>query len=166
MTTSFLGIPVDGDIVRGSHRKEQRPLEDLAPLMQAVLDDDGIACFGWTQYTPYFNDGEECIFSAGTVWVARHEDVPDIGSYALDVGFGGRLGEYEGGNWQLDETGCRALVGAEYKGPDQARYDRCIRLNNAIESGAFDDVLLAAFGDHAEITIRRDGITVEFYEHD
>jgi len=173
-TTSFLGIPIDGDIVRAERNVRQRPLEDLAPLMQAVLDDDGIACFGWRQYTPYFNDGEPCVFSAHGVWAARPEDLDENGERdrdaELDVDYGGHHGSYEGGEWVNNpETGDGlpyVRVGARYVGPDKARYDRLLAVNDAIDSGAFDDVLLDAFGDHAEITVKRDGITVEFYEHD
>ena len=166
-TPTFLGIPVDGDIVRAERKAQQRPLEELAPLMQAILDDDGIACFGWTQYTPYFNDGDPCVFSAHAVWAARPED-GDFDKDRLDVLYSGHLGSYEGGEWVPDpeNPNRRIRVGAVYEGPDQARYDRCTALDAAIDSGQFDDVLLDAFGDHAEITVRRDGITVEFYEHD
>lgn len=34
------------------------------------------------------------------------------------------------------------------------------------ESGAFDTVLLKHFGDHAMVTVRKDGIEVEYYSHD
>lgn len=174
MTTSFLGIPVDGDIVRAEARTRQRPLDELAPLIQALLDDDGIACFGWRQYTPYWNDGDPCVFSACGTWAARPEDAAkaDEDGYfdksSLDVDFGSPLGSYEGGKWVPDPEGSgrNVRVGARYVGPDQARYDRCVKLSAAIDSGAFDDVLLEAFGDHAEITVKRSGITVESYDHD
>jgi hypothetical protein len=178
-TQSFLGIPIDGEIVRAERKVQQRPLADLAPLLQAVLDDDGIACFGWHQFTPYFNDGDPCVFSAGSVWVARHEDLrdgdPDDEDYgdeidkdALGMDFGSPLGSYEGGEWVPDPENPpgNIRVGAHYEGPDKARYDRCLALADAVDSGVFDDVLLEAFGDHAEITVKRDGITVDFYEHD
>lgn len=170
-TRTFLGIPVDGTITEGSKRAEQRPLADLQPILQAVLDDDTIARFGWTQYTPYFNDGEPCVFSAHGVWVARHEDIDEDGEVDtddLDVSYGTRLGSYEGGEWVADPDNprFRKRVGARYEGPDQARYDRCMELYRAIDSGAFDDVLLEAFGDHAEVIVKRDGIEVEFYSHD
>lgn len=174
-TQSFLGIPVDGDIVRADRSVPQCPIEELAPLLQAVLDDSGIAQFGWHQYTPYFNDGDPCIFMVGEVWVARHEDMRGGGedgegdeAERLSVSFGDHLGTYEGGTWvsDPDDPNRRNRVGAHYEGPDQARYDRCKALADAIDSGAFDEVLLDAFGDHAEITVKRDGITVEFYEHD
>ncbi len=174
-TRTFLGIPVEGDINEGSKRTPQQPLEDLQPLLQALLDDDGIACFGWHQYTPFFNDGDPCVFSASSVWVARPEDLdpeadeddePDTDG--LDVSYCTHLGKYTGGEWVPDpeNPGQKKKVGATYEGPDQDRYDRCLALNGAIESGAFDDVLLGAFGDHAEITIRRSGIQVEYYGHD
>ena len=36
--TNFLGMPVSGDITQGSSRTEQKPIEELAPLFQALLD--------------------------------------------------------------------------------------------------------------------------------
>jgi len=172
MTMTFLGIPVEGDIA-STKRTPQRPLEDLAPLMQALLDDDGIARFGWRQYTPYFNDGDACEFSAGSLWVARPEDLdPDdpetVDAEELDVDYGSPLGSYEGGEWvpDPDNPGCNHRVGMTYSGPDRDRYDRCKALSAAIDSGQFDNVLLEAFGDHANISVAREGITVECYEHD
>ena len=173
MTNSFLGIPVEGDITEADKRTPQRPLAELAPIMQAVLDDEGITAFGWHQYTPYFNDGDPCVFSTYGVWAARIEDVdpddPDtFDGDDLDIDYGNRLGGYEGGEWvpDPDNVPFNKRVGAQYVGPDQARFDRCKALSSAIDSGAFDDVLLEAFGDHAAVTVKREGITVEFYSHD
>lgn len=161
MTTNFLGIPVDGDIVRHGDRKTQRPLEEFAPILQAMLDDDGVIEFGWRQYTPYFNDGEPCVFSTHSVWVRTlaDEHVEDL--YDLEVDYNHpSIGERP-----VTWKGNQREYGA-YEGPDEARYDRCLTLHAAVDGGEFYDVLLAAFGDHAEITVRRDGIKVEFYDHD
>lgn len=50
---SFLGLPVTGqdpdDDIRYS---PPRPLAELEPRFRAVLDDEGIAEFGWTQADP------------------------------------------------------------------------------------------------------------------
>ncbi|MGR6922619.1 hypothetical protein ACU635_50910 [[Actinomadura] parvosata] len=163
-TKSFLGIPVVGDINEGGKRPKQRPIEDLAPLMQAVLDDPTIVEFGWTQYTPYFNDGDPCVFGVrGEIWVRTVTDQDVDDKYELEVSrYGGHpsLGE-RGRTWSGS-----TYVEKPYEGPDEARYDRCLALNDAIEGGEFLDVLLDAFGDHAEITVRKDGIQVEFYQHD
>jgi hypothetical protein len=46
----FLGLPVTGeDPVDDIRRGRPRPLGELAPLFRAVLEDEGVAEFGWTQ---------------------------------------------------------------------------------------------------------------------
>ncbi|WP_433233834.1 hypothetical protein [Actinomadura nitritigenes] len=162
MTTSFLGIPVDGEIVQ-SDRKPQRPLEEFSPILQAVLDDPTIVEFGWRQYTPYFNDGDPCVFGAYGVWVRTDADEQDADQYDLEVDYhhptlGRRPRAYNSGTREYEDE--------PYEGPDEARHDRCRALHEAVESGEFHDVLLEAFGDHAEVTVRREGIRVEFYSHD
>lgn len=66
----------------------------------------------------------------------------------------------------MGEGSERRYTRVGYEGPDEARFDRCMELNRALESGAFDNVLLEHFGDHAMITVRKDGIEVKFYDHD
>ncbi len=179
--TSFLGIPVDGDITRGDKRTPQKDLSELEPLMRAVLADEYIHSFGWTQYTPYFNDGDPCVFSVGEPWFRTVDDVKDKTSESEDdededyerenddsfsVGYGEHptLGkrEYEYvGDWPD-----RVKVMGAYVGGHEASYDRCLALHDAIDSGAFEDVLLEAFGDHARVTVRASGISVDEYSHD
>jgi hypothetical protein len=178
---------VDGEICRGDSRVPQRPLDELAPLMQALLDDDGIEWFGWYQYTPYFNDGEPCIFNVyeslavmpvisdvtaaaecqqcqhslteqelycGMCGAARHTQRDEIAENVWDgIQPSGALGK-------------RDYKTSKYSGPDEARFDRCLALQSALGSGAFDDVLLEHFGDHARITVSRVSIKVEEYAHD
>jgi hypothetical protein len=162
MTTNFLGIPVAGDIIRGEHRKSQRPLEEFAPILQAVLDDPTVTEFGWRQYTPYFNDGDACVFGASQVWVRTDADA-DTDQGDLDIDYnhpsiGKRQRTWNRATSEFDY--------APYEGPDESRYDRCTALGDAIDGGEFDDVLLTAFGDHADVTVRRAGIKVETYDHD
>jgi hypothetical protein len=169
-TRNFLGIPVEGDITQGATRVDQKPIEELQPILQAVLDDPTIVEFGWRQYTPYFNDGEPCEFSASGLWVRTNadKDVEDDYEYELEMWNHPSLGKVttEWGDATDPETGRRVVVSQTYEGPDRARYDRCKALEQAIEGGAFEHVLLEAFGDHARITVQRTGIEVEFYDHD
>ncbi|MFI7096391.1 hypothetical protein [Streptomyces lydicus] len=165
MTSSrnFLGIPVRGDITAGATRVDQKPIEELRPIMQAVLDDPTIIEFGWRQYTPYFNDGDPCEFSVYGLWVRTEADQgDDVDEYDLEVVGHRTLGRVPG-TWN-EET--RTYERGTYEGPDEARYVRVHALGGAIQGGAFEDVLLDAFGDHASITVRRTGIQVDFYEHD
>jgi hypothetical protein len=60
----------------------------------------------------------------------------------------------------------RRKVYGPYEGDHQQSFTACAALADAIDSGAFEDVLLEAFGDHARVTVRAAGITVDTYEHD
>lgn len=174
-TNSFLGILVEGDIVRRDPKIKQRPLEEFAPILQAVLDDESIVEFGWHQYTPHFNDGDPCEFGVGSPWFRTVQNVA-----ASKPADGEDDGEDDGETWQLELCSNTTLGErrrtwnrekkdweyGDYVGTDAARYDRCQALKDAMGSGAFDEVLLAAFGDHAEVTVKRDGIQVDFYSHD
>jgi hypothetical protein len=146
--TNFLGIEVKGDITRGDKRTAQRPLSDLEPLIRAVLDDPTIKAFGWTQYTPYYSDGEPCTFGVQTPWFLttadpEPDDVDKLYDYEIHIYSDhpslGRAGE---------------------------RFRRVQALSEAIDGGAFEYVLLEAFGDHAEVIVRASGITVDYYSHD
>jgi hypothetical protein len=155
-TTNFLGIPIDGDITRGANRTEQRPLSDLEPALRAVLDDPLIVEFGWRQYTPYFNDGDPCVFSPGELWFRTTQDED---TSELELWYHPTLGAQR---WSA-ATGTHLDV---ERSPDVvATRTRCEKLSALINSDAFDEVLLDAFGDHARVTVRRTGISVDFYEH-
>lgn len=158
--TSFLGIPVTGDIVR-SDRKNQRPLGELAPLLQVVVDDPFVVEFGWTQYTPYFNDGDACEFGVhGEVWFRTIEDAAVEDTYALAGSSHPTIGTR---HWNSDT---RSYENVPLSPEKRAVHDRCQALNDAIEGGDFLDVLLKAFGDHAEVTVTKDEIKVGSYSHD
>lgn len=170
-TTSFLGIPIHGEITRGEKRASQRPLEEFSPILQAVLDDPGIGFLGWYQYTPYFNDGDPCVFGASGFW-AEPSDVKtprlseDDEEYedAIEDAFGDRHQDFDYDKRWGERDGYRGK--GPYSGPDEARWDRLQALNSAIEDGEFDDVLMEAFGDHAIVMVTREGIRVEEYSHD
>jgi hypothetical protein len=159
---TFLGLPVEGDINEGATRKDQRPLEDLQPILQALIDDETIIEFGWRQYTPYFNDGDPCIFDARSAWVRTTADDEDTRSSWLDVYGHPSLGKRP----HVWDATNNSYHDGPYEGHDEARYDRCHAFRRAVNGGEFLDVLAEAFGDHADVTIRRDGIQVEFYDHD
>ena len=208
--TNFLGIPVTGDFNPGARSKPQKSKDEFAPLIQAVLDDPFIAEFGWKQYTPYFNDGDPCVFSAYGVWFRTAKDTPkpapevvvdnvtrillDRASGVLSVENAAMLKnlvmealrkeaeqateddeddcDYE--ELEIDShpiLGTRRWVGGRYedivRSPEViATAEKCEALASAIESGEFDNVLMQAFGDHCEINVTREGITINDYSHD
>jgi hypothetical protein len=163
---NFLGIPIDGNITRAK-RTPQRPREEFEPLVRTLLEDPYIAEFGWHQYTPYFNDGDPCVFGATGLWVRTRDDA-------------GRADPSDDEDYDEDDTerlalwGTHPSLGSEEGWGDDRRYvgDReqlwraATTLSSGIESGAFDDVLLSLFGDHARVTVRKDRVVVDEYSHD
>lgn len=81
----------------------------------------------WSQYTPYFNDGEECTFSS-------NHDYAEIEGEGIKDG---------------DET---------YRAIEED-------INKFLSQ--FDDELLKSlFGDHVQIIVTKEGISIEEYDHD
>jgi hypothetical protein len=98
----------------------------------------GLDSFGWRQYTPYFNDGDECVFG-----VSNDE-------YSIIVN------QHENGEDEEQEVGATP---EEFKKIREAVSDF---LN------IFDDTdMKDMFGDHVEVTVTRKGKTeTEEYSHD
>lgn len=150
-----------------------------------------IVSFGWTQYTPYWNDGDECVFSANT-------DYPTV-SIMVDgdtVGYDSNQGDLlVNGNEvetsdQLVRTfkdlGVESFIrnGKEYtfdskKGtvlangvPLKTReayrdmFDPYEKKVSSFMGNFEDEDLKVMFGDHITVTVNRDGVEIEDYEHD
>ena len=56
--------------------------KDFPDILKPIFEgSDKIQSFGWSQYTPYFNDGDECVFSSNV-------DYPFVNDeYVEDVDF-------------------------------------------------------------------------------
>lgn len=97
--------------------------------------------FSWTQYTPYFNDGDPCEFSA-------HTDYPAIGL----VGAEETEDEDEEDYFSADETSPEAVAWRAVTG-FLSKFD--------------DDDFQLMFGDHAKIVVSRSGgVDIQEYSHD
>lgn len=106
----------------------------------------------WTQYTPYFNDGDPCEFSVNEPTFSNADDADLVSAW----------GEYEG-----EDEGIFAFQGTwSLPGELKDKKDRIKELSEMLCSSAMEDVLLAAFDDHAIVTVTRAGIDSDEYEHD
>lgn len=90
----------------------------------------------WRQYTPYFNDGEACYFGVCE---------PSIRTTTSD----GFIDLWD----QSDSIGSTLYADVQ-------------KLSGIIQSSSMESVLKAVFGDHSEITVCPDRITVETCDHD
>lgn len=154
MTDTVFGLPLSGDISYYNERisLEQYPIEQLQPYIQAMLDDPEVAKFGWIQYTPYFNDGEACVFGVHGCFVLTNEDVAKLKED----------NEYDGEYFSHWDYEVRSYAyGDEPKSPQHH-----IDFSDAIGSGHFFQALEHTFGDPAEVVITKEGITVEAYDHE
>lgn len=100
----------------------------------------------WRQYTPFFNDGDECVFRLGEVEFAiGDKDFTDTYSYS-------------GKSWNSQTRNYD-------NGTSHPYYEDIKSLESKIHS--LKDVLKASFGDHTKIVITSEEIEVtEYTDHD
>lgn len=128
-----------------------------AIVERAMLSDPRFARLSWRQYTPYFNDGEACVFWGPTSYDVEYdgEEFEDIDLDADGVG-----------DYEKTESGGYARL----PHPNDARILACLALLKPLSD--FDaDVFKAAFGDHVECTATAEdgvfyGITTDECDHD
>lgn len=123
----------------------------VAPLLREFLNENPeVKGFCWTQYTPYFNDGETCEFSVNEPCFYFTSDETPVGE-----------DHYE---FELPYSYDSSYAGEFREKCSLALYAKCKDLADTIYK--LDDVLEAAFGDHCLVIVTRDGIEVEEYSHD
>jgi hypothetical protein len=113
-------------------------------------DNPQLASFSWNQYTPYFNDGETCEFHV-------NRDYYKINNCDDNVD-----------NWTLNNEKYSKEIDLE-----RLSFDSIDSLKKAFKQindllSMFENAdLQQMFGDHAEITVNRNGeIEVDEYSHD
>jgi hypothetical protein len=124
----------------------------------------------WTQYTPYFNDGEACTFSVHDFQLmvedeAMAEDVKKVADY---IGDGeGHRGAYQAVDSAVDCDYYAKKVGVSKRlltPAERTLIDGLDALAKACHQ--IEDVLEMTFGDHVKVTATRKGFEVNEYSHD
>lgn len=129
----------------------------------------GITALKWTQYTPYFNDGDECVFGVNDVYFtnAPADELDNISAW----------GEYEGEDdsvWVCQNIAYVLISGSKYYQEEAAKIraaggvdeESCKLIDKMIQSSEMQDIMEEMFGDHVAVTATRDGFDVNDYEHD
>lgn len=111
-----------------------------------------IESIGWTQYTPYFNDGEECLFSVNIV---------DIDELFIN---GNRVWDLEDeDNWIIATIGYPSVPNPNFDSDEYRILCQINKILNDIPEDFYKDL----FGDHRQVTIYKDGrIQVDEWDHD
>lgn len=118
-----------------------------------------IDSFGWTQYTPYFNDGDTCRFSAHTDYIKINDEYSDESNWINPT----NIVSY--GNWDRDKKEYVGRVEEENKNynPELASAsEEIIKFLSKFDN----DFYLAKFGDHAEVTVTKDKVDISDCDHE
>jgi hypothetical protein len=98
----------------------------------------------WTQYTPYFNDGDACEFSVNCIGFYFEGDDIEEPDYDFEL--------YRYDNFEKKEV-CSFET-----------FRACKDLEKELQEASAE--LETIFGDHVEVTVKADGVEVEEYDHD
>jgi hypothetical protein len=139
--------------------------------------------FSWTQYTPYWNDGDTCEFSAHTDYIYIDDAEEGVSSYELKSLYEKLLqkdkeikklqrknNKFEKNNdtknWEYSSNK-RQIEELENTDIDEVKdklefiYD----IEDVICS-IEEDTLESMFGDHCKVTVTSNGATTESWSHD
>jgi hypothetical protein len=164
--SELAGIPIEGDINPTHKVVDQDPIDYWIDAIKGVFTTGVVKAVRWYQYTPYFNDGDECVFGIGEVYY-RFVDLDDevVGGDYEDGFLGAyddRYAELLGGS-KYDEV-TRKFTPVEGADPVTAALVR--ELKERFNSGRHEVELGRIFGDHAKVTATPDKFIVDYYEHD
>lgn len=120
----------------------------------------------WNQYTPYFNDGEECTFSVNDFNVSNAPDIENVTCYG---DYDGEEDEDEEGNmptkvFVMDKWGDRNSK--TWGDRNSKTYADVWELQEFAQSSIGEDLFRDIFDNHVTVVVTKDGIEVEEYEHD
>jgi hypothetical protein len=161
--------------------KKQELIDELKPEFSNQFkplfekSEGKLQSFSWTQYTPYFNDGDECTFSVNVDKL----DINGQDIYEIDS-----LREYISGikiteeNYQESVDFCNKLerpwwirnIGESGYLPNpnfDEKLDNIINEITGILESIPEDFYKDLFGNHKQITIYSSGnMEIEDYDHD
>lgn len=160
-------------------------IEDLRPTFGDIFKPfleafPFVESLSFSAYTPYFNDGDECTYSVHSLQVFG-----DFDEYEIDLDYPGDtfsnlLILAEGGEPTSHWTPKGYDSYADYL---RKRYSDTLALGaerlrdivqmlsagselNGVLQGVPEDVIKGLFGDHVQVTITREGVEAEQYDHD
>lgn len=157
--------------------------EKLAKMqeeMQTVLKDafkeifekaPHLAAITWTQYTPYFNDGDECTFSVHDAYLLTDGYEEELGEdfnfdpYDADGAESAFLTKPVPFYFESDSSWAKDAVSNWKKWEHKEESELVESMINSV-FGIDNDIFRACFGDHAKVLATREKFIIEEYSHD
>lgn len=126
---------------------------EFGPLASQLISESKVIEFiQWNQYTPYFNDGDECTFSSNT---------EDLSVNGID--------EYDDDQGPLTVLRKRVWVGGKWINNESVDENEVAILEGLKKflSSIPDEFYKDLFGDHVTVKVYKDGkIETEEFRHD
>ena len=141
---------------------------EIEPALRGLLQKyPTVKAFYWTQYTPYFNDGDRCEFSVNDVSVS-FKDVSNDSSASeqvreSDEEVEDEPAEEDEDNYDYDERG--GFLDYYSLGRDDPRRIVIQEINSFVQAIPAD-LMESAFGDGMRVVVDRDGVETMDYEHE
>lgn len=130
-------------------QKFQKESQDILKksFVEFFNNNEEVKSILWVQYTPYWNDGEECVFRVGDVYFSNASEQDDLDQLSP-------WGEYEGDNEDIWER-------CAYDLNKDAQW-----LDKFLSGSDMKEVMKSTFGDHVKIIATKEGFDVQEYDHD
>ena len=133
--------------------KKQKMFKET--FKQFFENNPAVTAVKWTQYTPFYNDGDPCKFRVNDpIFTNASED--DMDNVSV-------WGEYEGENESVWVAYFYEIKKLNVDGLNVADAELLIEM---MCSTKMEDIVENLFGDHVQVTATREGFDVHDYDHD
>jgi hypothetical protein len=157
VSRDFFGVKIEGSIYEERPDTPQKPFSELKPYFDALWE-KGVLAISWTQYTPWFNDGDTCEFNVHAPGFTTNHKVAEAWLN------GDREWEDEAGDYQdASRYNYEAPWSDKYPHPDGLSKDD---LELPIDHCEFEYAMLAKFGNHTEVVVTPTRVIQWEYSHD
>jgi hypothetical protein len=125
----------------------------------------GITAVVWTQYAPYFNDGDPCEFSVHEVAFTNatgevlNENIDSIAWADYDD-------EGEDGFFSFADYSVERILKENPEFASEVNQESIKALSTLLNSSVMEDIMEATFGNDALVIATREGFEVQEYDHD
>jgi hypothetical protein len=156
------------EIIKSFTEYKQTVQETLKKEFKAIItklfeENSELKAIVWEQFTPYFSDGDPCIFSVNEVAFtnATGDDLDDI-----------RYGEYDGENEDVRVLSSYFTPNSQWSRKEDNEYAKLIdfktfkAFGQLMTSSEMKDVMLATFGDHVRVVVTREGFSIDEFDHE
>lgn len=150
MTVNITKLVEDYKSMRAQFMKDGQELIKKA-FTEFFNQNTKVQAVAWTQYTPYFNDGEPCVFRMNGFYAVPtelYDEAIENGCSHVDYGFC---------KWSSEKT-----VGKHFSLLEWTKVKDFLEVLEELPDELFEDM----FGDHTEVVATREGFEVKEHDHD